>query len=303
MARKRLKQRGSSDLSAAQIYEIHAFVPGLGFKGLSYSAESTEQALHRFKAEHPSGYTFRVARMRGKALSGPQARYLVWWKSYGGTDWEPHMIFVLDSTSALVGSVPEIGQIERKFAWDLATRRVAEASKHRLEPVDESTASLIGNEISVRMSRERDKLLADWEAGKFDQLEVEQGPELAGLRNIPIPSDTPRPEIWTLEGVIQAVWEGFTFGLPFILGESLFTPNAYWIGGQQYVAFLLTVGPEHTPELAILADGWMRVKLHFQPNMVPSRTWIAPPNESGVVSVYAEIDPKTVDWDSLNKSR
>lgn len=123
-----------------------------------------------------------------------------------------------------------------------------------------------------------------------------------GLRDVPIPPNTPRPEMWSLEAVVKAVRDGFTFGLPFIWGESLFSPNAYWIGGQQYAASMLTVGPEHTPEIEILPeDGWLRVLLYFRPMMVPEKTWLGPPNENGVVSVYAEIDPETVDWVILNR--
>lgn len=124
---------------------------------------------------------------------------------------------------------------------------------------------------------------------------------IGDLRDIPLPPDIPRPEMWTLEAVMRAVQDGFKFGLPFKFGESLFSPNAYWIGGQQYSSYLVTVGPEHTPEMALLPDGWLRVRLYFRPELVPERTWLGPPNEYGVVSVYAEIDPETVDWEILNR--
>jgi hypothetical protein len=86
-----------------------------------------------------------------------------------------------------------------------------------------------------------------------------------------------------------------------VWGKSLLMPNGYWIGGQQYVASLLAMSSEHTPDLQMLEDGWMRVKLYFDPNMVPKRTWIEPPNQNGVVPVFAEIDPATVDWGLLNR--
>lgn len=75
-----------------------------------YSAESREQALHRFKEEHPKGDAFWIAPAREKALVGPKTmRYLAWWKICSGPDWEPHMIFVLDPNGNLAGSVPNAG--------------------------------------------------------------------------------------------------------------------------------------------------------------------------------------------------
>jgi hypothetical protein len=122
-----------------------------------------------------------------------------------------------------------------------------------------------------------------------------------GLEDVPIPPNVPRPEMWDFEAVVQAVKDGYTFLLPFKMGKSLFTPNAYYIGGHQASASGLTMGPEHTPEMKILPDGWLRARTFFRPEMVPKRTWIEPPNEYGVVSVYLEIDPETVDWDLLNR--
>jgi len=129
----------------------------------------------------------------------------------------------------------------------------------------------------------------------------EWSPRVKGLEEIPLPPDIPRPEMWDLEAVVRAVQDGYTFLLPFKIGESLFTPNAYWIAGQQASAFGLTMGPEHTPKVMVLPDGWLQAETFFMPEMVPERAWLAPPNKYGVVPVHAEIDPDTVDWDLLNR--
>jgi hypothetical protein len=301
MPKKRAKKKGSPDLGQTQSYEIHFFVPGSGFKAGFYSGESKEKALQALKREYPKAHAFWINLTRGKALAGPQtAHYLIWWKSYGGPDFEPHMVFVLDPNGTVVGSVPDVGQSHLKFSWDLARQRAGQ-SGHKLLEVDESMASLIGNEILIRTDRFKARVYQDWESGKFDELQVEEGPELAGLQDVPIPDPAPRPEMWDLESVMQAVKEGYRFGLPFVLGESLFTPNAYWIGGQQYAAHLLAMSPGHAPDLQMLDDGWLRVKLYFRPEMVPESTWLGPPNENGVVAVYGEIDPSTVDWAVLNR--
>jgi len=126
-------------------------------------------------------------------------------------------------------------------------------------------------------------------------------PKLQGLEDVPLPPNIPRPEMWDLEAVKRAVEDGFTFLLPFIWGESLFSQNAYWIRGVQYGASTLTVGPEHTPKMELLPDGWMRAKTYFPPEMVPEEAWLGPPNENGVVQVHLEIDPETVDWEQLNR--
>lgn len=126
-------------------------------------------------------------------------------------------------------------------------------------------------------------------------------PALSGLEDIPLPPNIPRPEMWDAQAVVKAVKDGFTFLLPFIWGESLFSPNAYWIRGVQASASGLTVGPEHTPEMELLPDGWMKVKTYFFPEMVPEESWLEPPNKNGVVPVYIEIDPETIDWDLLNR--
>jgi hypothetical protein len=120
-------------------------------------------------------------------------------------------------------------------------------------------------------------------------------PKLGGLQDVPMPENTPRPEMWTAESVVQAVKDGFTFLIVF-LGF-----KGYWIGGTQYDASGLTVGPAHTPEIRLLDDGWIQAKTYFRPEMVPERTWLTPPNEHGVVPVYLEIDPETINWDVLNR--
>lgn len=177
MLKKRAKNKGRADLGSGQTFEIHFFVPGQGFKAGFYSAESKESALGLFKAEFPTGHAFWVAPARGKALAGRQAmRYLIWWKSYGGPNWEPHMVFVLDPEGNLLGSVPNVGSSAATLSFNLARQRIQEGNKtHRLEQVDESMASLIGNEIYVKTARNQDQILKDWHEGKFDELEP--GPE------------------------------------------------------------------------------------------------------------------------------
>lgn len=118
--------------------------------------------------------------------------------------------------------------------------------------------------------------------------------------------NVPRPEMWQAESVVQAVKDGFTFLLPFVEKDSIAKPNAYWIGDVQYVAFALTVGPEHTPEIGLRPDGWIWVHTFFTPEMVSSpgakRAWVTDrPNENGVVEVLVFIDPETIDWDLLNR--
>jgi hypothetical protein len=302
--------RGPAEL----IYEVHAFIPGRGFMAAFYRADSKERALERFKQEHPTGSAFWIAPSRGKAVSGPgPVKYKVWWKARGA-NWAPHLVFLFDTSDRLIGSVPEYPESITQDFWRHAISRVGNP-QHRIEEVSQADASLIVSEILAAHAIERDALIEKWNQGKFDPSGAEDlpdmdwseldrpgsGPGLEGLQDVPMPPDIPRPEMWDLGSVMRAVQSGFTFGLPFVMGESLFTPNAYWIGGQQYGALLLTVGPEHTPEMALLPDGWLRVNLYFEPGMVPQRTWLGPPNENGVVAVYAEIDPETVDWDQLNR--
>lgn len=107
--------------------------------------------------------------------------------------------------------------------------------------------------------------------------------------------------MWTVEAIVQAVRDGFTFMIPFVWGESLASRNAYWIAGYQYAATGLTVGPEHTPDILVGEDGWLRARVFFRPEMVPERAWLEPPNEFGVVPVIVEIDPETIDWELLNR--
>jgi hypothetical protein len=124
---------------------------------------------------------------------------------------------------------------------------------------------------------------------------------LGGLRDVPLPPNIERPEMWNTAAIVQAVRDGFTFMIPFVWGKSLFDPNAYWIKGMQAAATGLTVGPDHTPDIELIDNEWIRVKTFFRPNMVPEEAWLDKPNEYGVVPVYLEIDPDTVDWNLLNR--
>jgi len=120
-------------------------------------------------------------------------------------------------------------------------------------------------------------------------------PSMGGMEDVPLPPNTPRPEMWTAESIVQAVKDGFTFLVTFVHWKG------YWIGGSQYDASAFTLGPAHTPEIRLLDDGWIQAKTYFMPEMVPERTWLTPPNKNGVVPVYVEIDPETIDWDILNR--
>lgn len=111
-----------------------------------------------------------------------------------------------------------------------------------------------------------------------------------------------RPEIWTPEALVQAVQDGFTFGVPFTMGESIFDPNAYFIGGRQFSALLLTVGPEHSPDIALLPEGRIGFTAYFRPEMVPQDAWLTPPNKDGVVPVHLEVAPETIDWETMNRA-
>jgi hypothetical protein len=106
--------------------------------------------------------------------------------------------------------------------------------------------------------------------------------------------------MWDTEAVVKAVKGGYTFLLPFI-SEGLFEPNAYWIKGQQASAFGLTVGPEHTPVIQLVEQGWIQAKTFFQTGMIPKSAWVGVPSENGVVAVYVEISPESVDWELLNR--
>jgi hypothetical protein len=126
-------------------------------------------------------------------------------------------------------------------------------------------------------------------------------PGMGSLRDVPMPPNIERPEMWTTKAVVQAVRDGFTFLLPFVDMESMFDPNAYWIKGTQASANALTVGPQHTPEIEVIGDEWIRAKTFFPPFMVPEDAWAGPVNENNVVPVFVEIDPGTIDWELLNR--
>lgn len=132
--------------------------------------------------------------------------------------------------------------------------------------------------------------------------EAPPSPSMGGLDDIPLPPNIERPEMWTTKDIVRAVGNGFTFMIPFVMGESLFSQNGYWIGGLQYGSSGLTVGPDHTPEIKVIEpDQWLRAKTYFRPEMVPEKSWAGRPNENGVVAVYLEIDPETIDWELLNR--
>lgn len=126
-------------------------------------------------------------------------------------------------------------------------------------------------------------------------------PSMGGLQDVPLPPNIDRPEMWNTAAIVQAVHDGFTFLVPFVMGEGLFSPNAYWIKGMQASANGLTVGPDHTPEIDLIDNEWIRAKTFFRPEMVPKEAWLEPPGRHGVVPVYVEIDPDTIDWDLLNR--
>lgn len=125
-------------------------------------------------------------------------------------------------------------------------------------------------------------------------------PSLGGLRDVPLPPDIERPEMWDTAAVVKAVSDGYTFLLPFV-SEGLFAPNAYWIKGRQASASVLTVGPEHTPVIQLVEQGWIQAKTFFRPEMIPQTAWIGVPNENGVVAAYVEISPESIDWEDLNR--
>lgn len=170
----------------------------------------------------------------------------------------------------------------RAFAYE------ALGQHHGFENLDSYPLKLTRAEAKKRY---RDELKQD-----------EKSPSMSGLRDVPLPPDVPRPEMWTTASIVQAVRDGFTFMIPFVMGKSLFSPNAYWIAGRQAAASGFTVGPEHTPDITLIEpDDWIVARTYFQPEMVPGKAWLAPPNEDGVVPVNVEIDPETIDWDLLNR--
>lgn len=125
---------------------------------------------------------------------------------------------------------------------------------------------------------------------------------LGDLSDKDLPPNVDRPEMWTTQDIVRAVKNGYTFMIPFVLGDSIFSQNAYWIAGRQYGSMGFTVGPDHTPEMILTEpDQWIRAKAYFPPELVPEKAWLTPPNQHRVVEVYIEIDPDTIDWDVLNR--
>lgn len=125
-------------------------------------------------------------------------------------------------------------------------------------------------------------------------------PSLGSLRDVPMPPDIERPQMWDTAAVVKAVSDGYTFMVPFI-SEKLFEPNAYWIKGRQASASNLTVGPEYTPVMELVENDWIQAKAFFPYQIVPETAWIGRPNERGMVAVYVEISPDSVDWELLNR--
>ncbi len=166
MAAKRRKR--GANLGQSGTWEIHFFLPGLGFRAKFYPAESKEKALEALKREFPTANAFWIGLARGKALAGPRStRYVIWWKHHGEV---PHRVFVFDQGGALIGSLPPENRAAVESAWNLAQKR---SGHNSLEEVDPELASLIGNEILIRNDRFRDQAIRDWQNGKFDDLSAE----------------------------------------------------------------------------------------------------------------------------------
>jgi len=113
----------------------------------------------------------------------------------------------------------------------------------------------------------------------------------------------PRPEMWAVENIVQAVEGGFTFLIPFkfIKKAGVTDLSGYYILGEQYSCFGVTVGPDHTEIIRTTPEGWLEMTLWFQTYMVPVEAFIGPINENGVGQVWASVDPDNIDWDSLNR--
>lgn len=148
-------------------------------------------------------------------------------------------------------------------------------------------------------------LVKDGKVAYSYKREALKRPEMSGLSDVPLPPNIERPEMWTVEAIVQAVADGFTFMVPFHdQGRSMFSPNAYWIKGQQASAHALTVGPHHTPEIGLINvtdTVWIRALAYFPHQIVPKEAWIGPINQNGAVAVHVEVDPATIDWEWLNR--
>lgn len=187
------------------------------------------------------------------------------------------------------------------FSFQSSAEEAVEAL--RVEGVDARIRMLAERAFEILVPEDQEDVAAGIMAEAFPMvclLPTGKRPTMSGIEDVPLPPNIDRPEMWNLDAVVQAIKDGFTFLLPFKMKEG-WTPNAYWIGGQQVVSSALTVGPDHTPEAEILPDGWLRVKTFFPPPLVPRKVWLSEPNEFNVVPVYVEIDPDTVDWDLLNR--
>lgn len=166
-----------SEQSRNWVYEVHAFLPGRGFKAEFYTASSKEEALESFKQEYPNGHAFWVGLTRRNAVSGPPAvKYRVWWRDHGG-DWDPHLVFMFDANDNLLGSIPQYPEVMTQQFWLHALSRVGNP-KHRIEEVSEADASLLANEIIGAQAIARDRVIKEWSEGKFDDAGVEDLPDM-----------------------------------------------------------------------------------------------------------------------------
>lgn len=109
------------------------------------------------------------------------------------------------------------------------------------------------------------------------------------------------PEMWTLESIVQAVRDGHTFLISFAYSKD-FGPNGYIIAGDQYHCSGVTVGPEHTPDIAVTPEGSLIMTLYFPPRMVPNSAFYGP-IRNGVGPVHALVLADSIDWEGLNRGQ
>lgn len=123
-----------------------------------------------------------------------------------------------------------------------------------------------------------------------------------------------RPEMWTIEDIVKAVHDGHTFLVLFDYKKGLFQPNGYFIGGVQYSATGVTVGPNHSPDIQVTPEGTLQLTLYFQRGMVPEKDFYRPPERRErrnmglpevvyIGPVHAFISPEDIDWDGLNRGQ
>lgn len=113
------------------------------------------------------------------------------------------------------------------------------------------------------------------------------------------------PEMWTTQSIINAVHAGHTFLIPFDY-RKLFQANAYYIGGIQYSASGVTVGPHHTPDIVLTPEGNIQMTLYFERGMVKEKDFYRPPEQREgrwIGPVHAFIMPEDIDWEGLNRGQ